>query len=606
VGIFDRTQRSVIDSPLSPASGGGGGTPGGANHEIQYNSSGVFAGSGNLVYDSVNSRFVFGGRAGFAIGGTPFEVWHSGANVAAFVRNDNMSYGGVIIKAETTFGGIQGLQSNINATMDLKINWEGGDLYLGNASLKWPAVDGTNGQVLSTNGAGVLSWISGGGGGGANQSLSNLTGPTAINEDFIFDTGADALIRTSGFPDNPFSLTIATGDGDSTTGIDAESGWLYIRTGNAGSWPGGITIKPGSSTDQYGGELELRGGDSAGGAGAGSGGVLISSGSSSDPDADTGNILITSQTTTNGASGFVRLKSGGTTDGSSGHVQLETGGVSGGGTRGKIKLKDGSEGTSGYVWTSTGTDGEGAWMPGGGSPSDFLFTNTQSSSFWGGNIPALVFDSTVDTSGNTAVWFGSSDTVNDNEISAPIIFATGTMLGATSTTDGTSSAIYMTTGDNYSSAFSSTTQITGNINISTGYAYNSGKTGGVNIFTGNSGAAPAAGDVRLQPGSGTSATGVIKARAPLVLDPDSGSFGRPAAGSTYRGALWYNRNGSGVADSLTICVKNSSDTYSWIGIQPEKLSSDPSSPSAGDMYYNTSLNKLKVYNGTAWETVTSL
>ena len=28
--------------------------------------------------------------------------------------------------------------------------------------------------------------------------------------------------------------------------------------------------------------------------------------------------------------------------------------------------------------------------------------------------------------------------------------------------------------------------------------------------------------------------------------------------------------------------------------------SDPSSPSAGDVYYNTSDNKLKVYDGSSW------
>ena len=32
----------------------------------------------------------------------------------------------------------------------------------------------------------------------------------------------------------------------------------------------------------------------------------------------------------------------------------------------------------------------------------------------------------------------------------------------------------------------------------------------------------------------------------------------------------------------------------------EPLSSDPSSPSAGDVYYNSTTNKLRCYNGTSW------
>lgn len=44
-------------------------------------------------------------------------------------------------------------------------------------------------------------------------------------------------------------------------------------------------------------------------------------------------------------------------------------GTSSGGTRGKLAIKDGSEGTVGDVWTSTGVNGEGEWQTpsGGGS-----------------------------------------------------------------------------------------------------------------------------------------------------------------------------------------------------------------------------------------------
>ena len=47
--------------------------------------------------------------------------------------------------------------------------------------------------------------------------------------------------------------------------------------------------------------------------------------------------------------------------GNSGDLSL-TIGTSSGGTRGKVRIKDGSEGTIGYVWTSTDTNGSGQWQ----------------------------------------------------------------------------------------------------------------------------------------------------------------------------------------------------------------------------------------------------
>ncbi|MEP7319299.1 MAG: tail fiber domain-containing protein [Panacibacter sp.] len=59
-----------------------------------------------------------------------------------------------------------------------------GTLKIGAYTL--PATDGLNGQVLKTNGAGVLSWSAdnNSGGGGANTALSNLT-TTAINQSLL-------------------------------------------------------------------------------------------------------------------------------------------------------------------------------------------------------------------------------------------------------------------------------------------------------------------------------------------------------------------------------------------------------------------------------------
>lgn len=40
-------------------------------------------------------------------------------------------------------------------------------------------------------------------------------------------------------------------------------------------------------------------------------------------------------------------------------------------------------------------------------------------------------------------------------------------------------------------------------------------------------------------------------------------------------------------------------------INVAQLASDPESPSAGDLYYNTTINALKVYTGTEWVVVGS-
>ena len=40
-------------------------------------------------------------------------------------------------------------------------------------------------------------------------------------------------------------------------------------------------------------------------------------------------------------------------------------------------------------------------------------------------------------------------------------------------------------------------------------------------------------------------------------------------------------------------------------IRPGRFASDPAVASEGEIYFNTASNKLKVYNGSGWETITS-
>ena len=59
--------------------------------------------------------------------------------------------------------------------------------------LTLPLDDGTSGQVLTTDGSGVLSWSTVSGGGGATTALDNLAS-VAINTDLTFDTGSHGAL----------------------------------------------------------------------------------------------------------------------------------------------------------------------------------------------------------------------------------------------------------------------------------------------------------------------------------------------------------------------------------------------------------------------------
>lgn len=161
---------------------------------------------------------------------------------------------------------------------------------------------------------------------GANQSLSNLTNPTSVNQDLLPETtGVESL----------------GGPSDQWNELHARS----LNTGNLYSGRIGDATNADSAT---GFNIKNT-----------SAGETTTVESLSD-----GNVNST-------ATGDVYLLSGNKTAGTgdSGDINIKTG-TSAGGNRGKIKLKNGTEGTAGQVWTSVGIDGEGEWaQPTGGEGS---------------------------------------------------------------------------------------------------------------------------------------------------------------------------------------------------------------------------------------------
>jgi len=124
-------------------SGGGNGTPGGANTQIQFNSSGSFGGSANLTWDGGNVQIGSSGRLKLSNGVTNYVGFNAPAIIPA------------------------------NVTWTL------------------PSTDGASGNFLITNGSGTLSWaaanltpIA-----PSNYSLPVVSGTTTVGQTLSSTTG---------------------------------------------------------------------------------------------------------------------------------------------------------------------------------------------------------------------------------------------------------------------------------------------------------------------------------------------------------------------------------------------------------------------------------
>jgi hypothetical protein len=234
--------------------------------------------------------------------------------------------------------------------------------------------------IYSKVGGADINWAaySAGATAGANTFLSNLTSPTALNQDLIFSEGMDASIKTADDPSASFGLNVRTGDG--TTG-NATSGNILVASGAAvgtgGS--GSVSIESGTSVDGATGSINIV---TPGPSGTGtSGGITIASGNPANSSSGGVNLFSGSVTGTN-TSGPASVATGSGADGGSGEISITTGDVvttgaasntgdillhvgsvfgPGPASRGNIKLQNGSEGTAGQVWTSTDTTGSGSW-----------------------------------------------------------------------------------------------------------------------------------------------------------------------------------------------------------------------------------------------------
>lgn len=72
------------------------------------------------------------------------------------------------------------------------------NLYLGVAQLQFPSSDGTAGQVMKTNGSGILGWVDNGGGGGISGlttgKLPKAASSTSLTDSLVSETGSTVTV----------------------------------------------------------------------------------------------------------------------------------------------------------------------------------------------------------------------------------------------------------------------------------------------------------------------------------------------------------------------------------------------------------------------------
>ncbi|MEP6464729.1 MAG: hypothetical protein ABJB05_00425 [Parafilimonas sp.] len=147
-----------------------------------------FGNATNFAKIDSSGKLTFTGTGAYQVAGNKYAFQYTGnPNYGLFFNSTSVQYEFRNGSAVPVF--------YINANTGNSVF--SGTLKVGAYTL--PVTDGTSGQALTTNGAGVVSWSTVSGGSGANTKLSNLAATTAVNQSLLpgapnsVDIGSSAL-----------------------------------------------------------------------------------------------------------------------------------------------------------------------------------------------------------------------------------------------------------------------------------------------------------------------------------------------------------------------------------------------------------------------------
>jgi hypothetical protein len=203
---------------------GGGGTVAGNNTQLQFNNAGEFGASANLTFDNTTNEL--------SIIGNIANVNYSTANY--FVGTVLGDVVGTASAAGNVTVADQPLITSLGSLTSLYVTGTTGLGNVGNVTI----LGGTNGQVLTTNGSGGLSWTTvSGGGGGSGSNITNGTSnvniassggniTAAVGGTSVLNLTTSGLIITgnvtaTNFSGNVANATYATTAGSATSATSA-------------------------------------------------------------------------------------------------------------------------------------------------------------------------------------------------------------------------------------------------------------------------------------------------------------------------------------------------------------------------------------------------
>ena len=165
-----------------------GASAGGSDTQVQFNSSGNLAGSANMTFNGTTlSAAAFSGPLNGTVGATtPSTVVATQVNVTA--QGD--------VRFEDTTGG-QYVALQAPGTVAT------------NVTFTLPGTDGSTGQLLSTNGSGVLSFTTVSSPAKASGAL--IVNTTTVGEDYTVPTGSNAFSVGPITISSGFAITVSSG-----------------------------------------------------------------------------------------------------------------------------------------------------------------------------------------------------------------------------------------------------------------------------------------------------------------------------------------------------------------------------------------------------------